>query len=153
MILYTIPIISAYAPKLPIFDLSPSGYSYEYAKELLFALGSDGRNMYLNTQLPLDFIYPGLFSISYSLMLVWLFRKSFSEDSKIHYLFLVPFLAGFFDYLENVFIIKMISSYPDLQMSTVNTASFFTVLKSGFTVLFFTLLLLGFILFFKKRFF
>jgi len=152
MILYTIPILSAFAPMLPIFDLSPSGYTFEYANELLHALGSDGRSMYLNTQLPLDFIYPGLFSISYSLMLVWLFRKSFKDDSKIHYLFLVPLMAGFFDYLENIFIIKMINSFPNLQESTVNIASTFTVLKSVSTVVFFVLLIIGFFFFLKKRF-
>ncbi len=152
MILYTIPTLSNFAPTLPIFDLAPSGYSFEYANELLFALGSDGRNMYLYTQLPLDFIYPGLFSITYSLLLIWLFRKSFSVDSKVHYLFFVPLLAGLFDYCENVFIIKMIESFPNLQVGTVNISSIFTVLKSGFTTLFFILLLIGFIFFLKRRF-
>ncbi|NQY95468.1 MAG: hypothetical protein HRT43_14980 [Campylobacteraceae bacterium] len=152
MILYTIPSLSAFAPAFPVFDLSPSGYSFSYANELLQALGSEGRNMYLYTQLPLDFIYPGLFSITYSLLLVWLFRKSFSDDSKIHYLFFVPLIAGVFDYFENLFIIKMINSFPELQAGTVQIASIFTVLKSGFTVVFFTLLLMGFILFLKKRF-
>jgi len=150
MIFYTIPALSAFAPEFPVFDLSPSGYSFDYANELLQALGSEGRNMYLYTQLPLDFIYPGLFSITYSLLLVWLFRKSFSDDSKIYYLFLVPLLAGVFDYFENIFIIKMINSFSTLQESTVQIASIFTVLKSGFTVVFFIILLVGFIFFLKN---
>ena len=55
-----------------LFDLSPTGYSFEYAIKLLDTLGSDGRELYLYRQLPLDFIYPGLFAVSFSLLLYWL---------------------------------------------------------------------------------
>ncbi len=66
MLLYSIPSVTAFAPELPLFDLSPAGYSFNYANELLNTLGEGGRNLYLSTQLPLDFIYPGLFSVTYS---------------------------------------------------------------------------------------
>jgi len=152
MLLYTIPTLETFTPKHPIFDLSPFGYSFDYANELLRVLGDQGRDIYLYKQLPLDFIYPGLFSITYSLLLLWLFRKSFDINSKIQYLFLVPFLAGIFDYVENLFIIKMITSFPQLEVNTVKIASTFTVLKSSFTMLFFILLFLGFLFFLKKSF-
>ena len=151
MLFYSIPAVTAFAPQLPIFDLSPFGYSFNYATELLDTLGVEGRNLYLSTQLPLDFIYPGLFSITYSLLLVWLFGKTFNENSKIYYLAFVPVLAGIFDYVENVFIIKMINSFPDLQIATVKVASLFTLLKSSFTMLFFVLLIVGFALLFKQK--
>ncbi len=151
MLLYSIPAVTAFAPQLPIFDLSPFGYSFNYATELLDTLGVEGRNLYLSTQLPLDFIYPGLFSITYSLLLVWLFGKTFNENSKIYYLAFVPLLAGIFDYVENVFIIKMIISFPDLQIATVKVSSLFTFLKSSFTMLFFVLLIVGFALLLKQK--
>lgn len=151
MLSYSIPAVSAFAPELPIFDLSPSGYSLNYATELLNSLGTEGRNLYLSTQLPLDFIYPGLFSITYSLLLVWLFGKTFNVNSKIYYFAFVPFLAGIFDYIENVFIIKMISSFPDLQVTTVKIASTFTILKSSFTMFSFILLIAGFALLCKQK--
>jgi hypothetical protein len=151
MLSYSIPAVSAFAPEFPLFDLSPSGYSFSYANELLSSLGSEGRNLYLSTQLPLDIIYPGLFSITYSLMLVWLCSKLFNKNSKIYYFSLIPFLAGFFDYIENIFIMKMIHSFPDLQVTTVKIASLFTVMKSSFTLFFFVLLILGFILLLKQK--
>ena len=151
MLSYSIPAVTAFAPEFPIFDLSPLGYSFSYANELLDALGLEGRNLYLSTQLPLDFIYPGLFSITYSLLLVWLFGKVFNVNSKIYYLALVPFFAGIFDYVENIFIIKMISSFPDLQVNTVKIASTFTVLKSSFTMAFFILLIVGIALLVKQK--
>ena len=151
MLSYSIPAVMAFAPEIPIFDLSPLGYSFNYANELLDTLGAEGRKLYLSTQLPLDFIYPGLFSITYSLLLVWLFGKTFNANSKIYYLALVPFLAGIFDYVENVFIIKMINSFPDLQVNTVKIASTFSILKSSFTTVFFILLIVGFALLFKQK--
>jgi len=151
MLSYSIPAVSAFAPEFPLFDLSPSGYSLSYANELLNSLGANGRNLYLSTQLPLDFLYPGLFSITYSLMLVWLCSKLFNKNSKIYYFALVPFLAGIFDYIENIFIIKMINSFPDLQVTTVKIASIFTVLKSSFTMFFFVLLIVGFVLLLKQK--
>jgi hypothetical protein len=151
MLTYSIPAVSAFSPGLPIFDLSPLGYSFLYASELLSSLGGEGRKIYLSTQLPLDFIYPGLFSITYSLLLVWLFGKTFSINSRVYYFSLVPFFAGIFDYVENIFIIKMIYSFPDLQVETVRVASTFTILKSSFTMVFFVLLTVGFILFIRKK--
>ena len=151
MLTYSIPAVSAFAPELPLFDLSPTGYTFAYANDLLSALGAEGRQLYLTTQLPLDFIYPGLFAVTYALLLVWLFRKTFDADSKIYCIALVPFLAGIFDYMENIFIIKMIYSYPNMQESTVEVANVFTILKSGFTTVFFVLLLVGLILLLKKK--
>ena len=69
MLMYSLPLVSSYAPKLVLFDMSPMGYSYIQAIELLTALGIDGRNAYLTIQLPRDFIYPGMFAVSYALLI------------------------------------------------------------------------------------
>ncbi|MEH6449425.1 MAG: hypothetical protein V7765_12195 [Oleispira sp.] len=151
MIAYSIPAVTAFAPELPLFDMSPTGYTFAYANELLSTLGAEGRHLYLTTQLPLDCIYPGLFSLSYSLLLIWLFRKTFKADSKVYYVAVVPFLGGIFDYIENLFIIKMINSFPNLQAETVEMANAFTILKSSFVTIFFVLLLVGFALLLKQK--
>ena len=145
MLLNTIPKVESFAPGIALFDLSPSGYSYQHAASLLGTLGETGRSVYLYQQLPVDFIYPGLFAISYSLLLIWLFAKGFKPESKIFYLAIVPVLGGLFDYLENVCIVLMIKSFPDLSQELVTVASSFSVLKSIFTTGFFFLLLIGFV--------
>lgn len=147
MLLYTIPKVESFAPGIALFDLSPAGYSYQHATSLVQALGETGRSIYLHQQLPADFIYPGLFAISYSLLLIWLFAKSFKANSKMFYLAIVPVLGGLFDYLENVCIILMIKSFPDLSQELVAVASSFSILKSIFTTVFFLLLFVGFIAF------
>jgi len=145
MLFYTIPAVQAYAPEMKVFDLMPAGYSYDYAIELLSLLGDEGRDQYLHRQLPLDFIYPALFSISSCLLLAWLFMKRYEENSRIFYLCLVPIFAGIFDYLENILIIVMMFTYPDVSRFHVAFASSATIAKSGLTTIFFLLLLFAII--------
>jgi hypothetical protein len=151
MLLYSIPSVTTQAPGMRLFDMSPIGYSPQYAKDLLDAIGPEGRESYLEFQLPLDFIYPGLFALTYSLMLVWLFKKRLDPASKLFFLALVPAAAGFFDYLENLGIIIMLRSYPGIDPGVVWTSSTFSLLKSFLTILFYILLLGGFLLLFLKR--
>ena len=151
MLLYTIPKVESFAPGMTLFDMSPSGYSYQQAISLLESLGEVGRNVYLSQQLPADFVYPGLFAISYSLLLTWLFAKSFEPNSKIFFLVLVPVLGGLFDYLENIGIVLMINAFPDISQELVGVVSTFTLLKSAFTIGFYVLLLVGIFSFIIRR--
>ena len=143
ILLYSIPLVGRSAPSMKLFDVSPSGYTKEYAVTLLTAIGSEGRDLYLSLQLPLDFVYPGLFIVSYSLMFAWLLRKNYDLRSKIHYVLYLPIFAGLFDYLENVFVVLMLKTFPDLSAGLVSAASFATVAKSILSSVFFTLLLLS----------
>jgi len=151
MLFYTIPQVEQYAPEIALFDLSPTGYSLEYANKLLATLGVDGRETYLYNQLPFDFIYPGLFALSCSLLLSWLFLKSQNESSKIFYFCFIPMFAGLFDYLENIYIIHLLTSYPNISNLSVSLASVMTIIKSGLTTVFFVLLIIGFILFIRSK--
>ncbi len=151
MLLYTIPQVEQYSAGMKLFDLSPSGYSYQYAIELLSALGSTGRATYLYRQLPLDFVYPGLFAVSFCLLQSWLFAKSLLPDSKIFYACLVPLTAGLFDYLENICIVFMLTSFPNVPEMLVAFASAFTIVKSTITTACFVFLTTGCILLIKKR--
>jgi hypothetical protein len=123
----------------------------EYAIKLLDALGSDGRDLYLYRQLPLDFIYPGLFSVSCSLLLSWLFLKTQQTNSKLFYFCYIPVVAGLFDYFENIFIVNILTSYPNVSEVSVSFASAMTIVKSVLTISFFVLLIIGVILNLKKK--
>ena len=151
MIMFTIPKVESFASGIPLFDMSPSGYSHQQAISLLESLGEDGRNVYLFQQLPVDFIYPGLFAISYALLLTWLFAKSFAANLKIFFLVLVPVLGGLFDYLENIGIIIMINAFPNISQGLVGVVSTLTILKSAFTTGFYMLLMVGIISFIIRK--
>lgn len=145
ILFYSIPLVIKSSPDMKLFDVSPAGYTTEYAISLLNAIGPEGRDLYLSLQLPLDFIYPGLFIVSYPLLFAWLLKKNHDLHSKVYYALYLPILAGMFDYAENIFIILMLKTYPDLNSSLVAAASFATVTKSILSSIFFTLLTLGII--------
>jgi hypothetical protein len=151
MLLYTIPLVESYVPGMKLFDLSPAGYTIEYSLQLLGTLGDIGRDKYLHLQLPLDFIYPGLFAVSCSLLLSWLLKKSVNTNSNAFYLCFTPVAAGLFDYLENIFIFDMLTSYPNVNEIVVVAASTFTILKSIFTTVFFISLTVAVILFWRRK--
>lgn len=143
MLAYTIPQVEDYADDMQIFDLRAQGYGPEYAQDLLHTLGEDGRRTYLTRQLPLDFVYPGLFIVTYTLLLSYIFQRAFAAGSFMHLLVIVPMLAGIFDYLENIAIVVMLGMYPDFSSVVARISSIFSLSKTLFTTLFFVLLFVG----------
>ena len=144
MLVYSIPLVNSYAPELRLFDMLPTGYSFNQAIELIEILGQEGRNAYLLIQLPIDFVYPLMFAISYALLMTWVLKQLIHRRTSLFGVSYVPVLAGFFDYLENFCILAMLQNYPDLSRDLVKFSSLFTVAKSGLTTLFFILLLVAF---------
>ena len=115
---------------IPVFDMMPAGYDNQYALDLLSALGSEGRDYYLWRQIPLDFIYPALFGISFFLLATWLADKTPAFQRILRLTAVVALAAGAFDYIENIFIILVIRNYPDLSELLVQAASVATLFKS-----------------------
>lgn len=142
MIFITIPKVMSYAKGMKIFDMMPTGYSLDYARELVTVLGPDGRKTYLFTQLPVDMIYPFLFGLTYSLMIAYFINKLRWFDKPILYMSILPILAGLFDYLENIGIIIMLNSHQDLSLLLVGLSNWFTITKSVLSTISFTFLLI-----------
>jgi len=155
MLNYSIPKLISFSDGLPIFDMSPFGYSYQQAIVLLSSLGKEGRSFYLSTQLVLDLFYPLLFGLCYFSLLQWLIKLSQLKGRAWPVLSFVPFLVCTFDYTENVGIWLMLSSYPEFPEVLVTISSAFTVAKSTSTMVYFTGLLIVLILvavhFYKVR--
>jgi hypothetical protein len=145
IILISIPAVIAEAPGTKLFDMSPSGYSHEDAQHILESIGESGRNTYLFHQLPVDTVYPGLFAVTYALMLFWVFGKFAPKGSVWFRLSYLPIAAGIFDYCENAGIFTMLISYPDVFPGVVLVASICTMLKSLLTVFCYLTLLMGLI--------
>ena len=143
ILLVSIPEVLQYSKGMKILDLMPAGYSAEYVEQLFIALGETGRGVYLWQQIPLDMIYPGLFALTYTTLLVFLFKKTFSPANKIQKVALLPIFAGFFDYLENIGIIVMLNIYPNFHAWLANLTNIFSVAKSFFTTITFILIFVG----------
>ena len=151
MLLFSIPRVLQHSTGMQILDLLPTGYSAEYVQRLFETLGEIGREVYLFQQIPLDMIYPALFAITYSLLLTFLFKRVFSIENRIQNLNVLPIIAGLLDYLENFWIVIMLSIYPIFKSWLAYLTSVFTVLKSISVTLVFVLLIIVVIMFVIKK--
>ena len=130
MLIITIPKTMTYSNGMKLLDMMPTGYDSVYINLLFEALGENGRQAYLHSQLPVDMIYPFLFGISYCLMIGYFLKKINKLSSAFFYLCFLPVIAGIADYLENFGIITMLNSYPELSQITMSATNIFSVTKS-----------------------
>ncbi len=155
MLFVTIPKTMRFSNEMKLLDMLPTGYNRDYVNELFRTLGEHGREIYLTNQIPVDMIYPLLFGLTYSLLLAYFLKKLNKLKSPFTYLCLLPIIAGIADYLENIGIITMLNSYPDLTETIVNATNTFSVIKSTSTSIFFIALIVIFIIlgikFVKKK--
>lgn len=141
MLTITIPKTLEFANGMKLLDMMPMGYDLNYVSELFASLGANGRSTYLTNQLPVDMIYPLLFGLTYCLLMGYFLKKLNKLNSPYTYLCLLPIIAGIADYLENIGIITMLKSYPELNGTVVNTTNIFSVIKSISTSIFFVALI------------
>lgn len=116
------------------FDMRPFGYAPADAAELLGGLGKDGRKYYLTRQIPLDTLYPALLALTLSSTICW-FGRRMPNSGLVRLGVTLAVGSALFDYLENLGIIAMIWSWPDVSGPLVSAASFATFAKSVMTTL------------------
>jgi hypothetical protein len=141
MLTVTIPKVMGFAGGMKLMDMLPSGYDFQYVNVLLNKLGEEGRALYMYRQIPADMIYPALFGISYSVLLLYFFKKLNKLNSGLVYLSILPPIGGLFDYMENIGIIFMLKRFPDLTTDLVSMTNVFTIVKSFLTSVYFIVLL------------
>lgn len=141
MLTVTIPKTMEFSNGMKLLDMLPMGYDLNYVNRLFNTLGEIGRKTYLSYQLPLDMVYPLLFGICYCLVLAYFLNKLDKLKTPLAYLCLLPFLAGAMDYAENIGIIALLNSYPDINKSSVTLTSSFSLIKSTSTTIYFLVLI------------
>lgn len=146
MLMVTIPKTMGFSNGMKLLDMLPTGYNLDYVNELFRTLGENGREIYLTNQIPVDMIYSLLFGLTYSLLLAHFLKKLNRLKFPFTFLCLLPIIAGITDYLENIGIITMLYSYPELTSTIAKTTNIFTIIKSGSTTLFFIVLIILLIL-------
>jgi len=109
------------------------GYSYEKAYNMLTALGVEGRTFYLTKILPMDYPFPLTYMLFY-IGFIALLIKHTAKNKPYRFLLFIPVLAMLFDWIENIGLITMLSSYPNLLEWAVPVASIFGMLKTIFMV-------------------
>ncbi|MDD3722838.1 MAG: hypothetical protein PHW92_10220 [Lutibacter sp.] len=131
-----------------ILDLKYS-YTINEAYELFNKLGENGRNIYRLAEIFIDIPYLLIYSIVYSLMIIALLKSN--KLTNLYFLTFAPILIGFFDILENLGIVVMLTKYPIKLNHVCNLTAIFTSLKWNFAVATFLIILLsGLYLIFTK---
>jgi hypothetical protein len=87
-------------------------YTPTKAFEMMDKYGEAGRAIYLKIELTADIIYPIIYTLFYGLLISWLFQRAFRPDSQMQKWNVMPVGAWFFDLLENIGIVSMLSMYP-----------------------------------------
>ncbi len=74
--------------------------------------GEANRMFYRNVELTVDIIYPIVYLFFFGLLISWLFQRGFASTSPMRKFNILPLGAWFFDLLENIFIVTLLSIYP-----------------------------------------
>lgn len=143
MLTVTIPKTMEFSNGMKLLDMLPMGYDFNYVDQLFSTLGEIGRKTYLTIQIPVDMVYPLLFGISYCLVLAYFLNKLEKLKTPLAYLCLLPLLAGAMDYAENIGIIALLNSYPNINKSSVTITSSFSLIKSTTTTIYFLVLIVS----------
>ncbi|MEW6404771.1 MAG: hypothetical protein AB1649_23485 [Chloroflexota bacterium] len=110
---------------------------------MIEAYGKYTRAFYRNFELTVDIIYPIIYTLFFSLLITWLFRKGFAASSPMQKLNVIPFGAWLFDLLENIGIVSMISVYPSTPAALAWITTLFTMTKWLFVMAGMVLVLIG----------
>jgi len=147
----TMPKVIQFTNGMKILDLMPGGYDFEYVNTLLRTLGEEGRHNYLFYQIPVDMVYPLLFTITSCLLIAFLLNKLQQFRNPFIYLCIFPVISGIADYSENIGVAFMLNQYPDISTTIVKITSMFSVIKyTSITITFLGIIVLGIILGVKR---
>jgi hypothetical protein len=92
-------------------------------------------------------VYPALYGIGFCLLLAWFLKGIGKLHGFLIYLCLLPVIAGFFDYCENIGIIAMLRAFPEIPTNLVSVTNVFSILKSSLTSIYFVVLIIVIITF------
>jgi hypothetical protein len=87
-------------------------YTPEQAYAHLAAMGEAGRAFDLTHIIPLDFVFPFMYTLFSVVAITWLLHRWLPADSRWHLLNVVPLIGGMGDFVENLGIIVMIVAWP-----------------------------------------
>jgi hypothetical protein len=107
---------------------------------------------YRNVELTVDIIYPIIYLFAFGLLISWLFQRGFAPNSAMRKLNIMPFGAWFFDLLENIAIVTLISVFPAQPIALGWLLFLFSSLKWLFVFVSVLLMLAGLVMAIKNGF-
>lgn len=118
-------------------------YTPEKAFEMMEKYGEEGRSIYMRIELTADLIYPIIYTLFFGLLISWLFQRGFNPESPMQKWNVMPMGAWFFDLLENLGIVAMLSMYPAQPAMLAWLTMIVGSIKWGFAIVSIGLILIG----------
>jgi hypothetical protein len=103
-------------------------YAPAEAHAALESLGADGRRLYAIVELSVDVVYPLAYGLLFYLLIRWFAARS-TPTRSLDAASRIPLAAMALDWLENVFILAMIATFPARSDSLARVASGVTAIK------------------------
>lgn len=146
MLFVTLPMLRGYAGGLEPFDVRVGGYTFDQARDLLLALGENGRSFYRYVQVPLDCLFAAGYGVGIAAAVVWLMRAGGDGRPRrrgggrvmaaIRSVFYgAPLLAAVFDFWENWLVFGMLGQGDGVAFRVVAEASRTTTYKAVFAAI------------------
>ncbi len=144
---YIMPVAGGIMALAANNSVMPLDLMFFYTPDQAFAMmdkyGETGRAIYLKIELSADIIYPIIYTLFYSLLISWLFQRGFKSDSNAQKWNVMPMGAWFFDLLENVGTVSMVSMYPSKSVPLAWITMLFGTVKWVFALISIGLILVG----------
>ena len=70
------------------------------------------RPFYRNVELTVDIVYPLVYLFFFGLLISWLFQRGYPSNSPMRKFNVMPLGAWFFDLIENISIVILLSVFP-----------------------------------------
>ncbi|MFH1394857.1 MAG: hypothetical protein ABIH09_01730 [Candidatus Omnitrophota bacterium] len=90
----------------------------------------------------IDVLFPILYAFFFAAVMSYLFSRIESKSEWVKFVYMIPLLAAFSDFLENIFIVVMLFNYP----KEVSLAAVFGVFFTRFKWMLFDACIVGIIL-------
>lgn len=107
---------------------------------------------YRNVELTVDIVYPLVYLFFFGLTISWLFKRGFESASPMRKLNLAPLGAWFFDLLENIVIVILLSVYPAKPVALAWLLFLLTTIKWAFAGTSIISILIGLVMAARNRF-
>lgn len=107
-------------------------YTPDQVYDYLNGLGDKGRIAYAKMESTTDLLFPVVYSLTLTVALIMVARRTLSPDSRLQHLRFFPLLIIIADWCENLCLIVEIHAFPDQHDVIATAAGFFTMLKWTF---------------------
>jgi len=136
-----------------LLDTSFKGYNISDVNPIMGKLGTNGRSTYLYLELLADLPYIIFYVITFIILIVRLLKKNKIKSEVVFFIALFPLFAGIFDFIEDISIINILVTYPEINSDIIDFSASATALKGYFLVFTFLSIVinLAFLLFKKIR--